>query len=96
MREKVIEQKLIRAVRRSGGLALKLVSPGLNGVPDRLLLFHGGKMAFAEVKAPGKKPRPLQEVRIAQLRGLGFRVYVVDSEEGIREMMEDIRDARQD
>ena len=96
MREKSVEQKLIEAVRRSGGLALKFVSPGLNGVPDRLLLFHGGKMAFAEVKAPGKKPRPLQEVRIAQLRGLGFRVYVVDSEEGIRGMMEDIRDARQD
>ena len=53
-------------------------------------------MAFAEVKAPGKKPRKLQEVRIAQLRGLGFKVCVVDSEEGIREMMEGIRDARQD
>ena len=35
MREKVVEQKLIQAVRRSGGLALKLVSPGFNGVPDR-------------------------------------------------------------
>ena len=58
MREKVIETKLIQAVRRSGGLALKFVSPNLNGVPDRLLLFHGGQMAFAEVKAPGKKPRP--------------------------------------
>ena len=94
MREKIIEQRLINAVRRSGGLTLKFVSPGLNGVPDRLLLFHGGEMAFCEVKAPGKKPRPLQEVRIAQLRGLGFRVYVVDNEEGISEMMEDIKKER--
>ena len=90
MREKSVEQKLIEAVRRSGGLALKFVSPGLNGVPDRLLLFHGGKMAFAEVKAPGKKPRKLQEVRIAQLRGLGFRVYVVDDVEQIGGMIDEI------
>ena len=53
MRERYMEQKLISAVSRSGGLALKFVSPNLNGVPDRLLLFHGGQLAFAEVKAPG-------------------------------------------
>ena len=83
MRERYMEQKLISAVSRSGGLALKFVSPNLNGVPDRLLLFHGGLLAFAEVKAPGKKPRPLQEHRIAQLRDLGFIVYVVDNVEQI-------------
>ena len=88
MREKVIEQKLTQAVRRSGGLALKLVCPGFNGVPDRLLLFMGGKAAFAEVKAPGQKPGPLQVHRIGQLRGMGFPVYVVDSEEGIRAIMD--------
>ena len=49
MREKVIERKLIRAVRDSGGLALKFVSPGMAGVPDRLLLFRGGRIAFAEI-----------------------------------------------
>ena len=79
MREKVIEQRLIKAVRHSGGLAMKFVSPNLNGVPDRLLLFPGGKLAFAEVKAPGEKPRPLQVHRIARLRELGFRVYVIDN-----------------
>ena len=50
-------------------------------------------MAFAEVKAPGKKPRLLQEVRIAQLRGLGFKVYVVDGEEKIGEMIHEIQTA---
>ena len=54
MRERDIEMKLIRAVRRSGGLALKFMSPGFNGVPDRLLLFMGGRAAFCEVKAPGR------------------------------------------
>lgn len=91
MREKELEHMLIKAVRDSGGLAMKLVSPGLAGVPDRLLLFMGGRMAFCEVKAPGEKPRPLQVYRMEQLRKLGFRVYVVDSTEGIRELLEDIK-----
>ena len=82
--EKDLERKLVKAVRDSGGLALKFISPNLNGVPDRLLLFPGGRAAFAEVKAPGEKPRPLQVRRMEQLMGLGFRVYVVDSEEKIK------------
>ena len=89
LREKVIEQKLIQAVRRSGGLALKLVSPGFNGVPDRLLLFMGGKVAFCEVKAPGQKPRPLQVHRIEQLRKMGFKVFVIDGLEQIGGMIDE-------
>ena len=91
MREKYVEQRLIKAVRQSGGLALKFVSPGFNGVPDRLLLFTGGRAAFCEVKAPGQKPRPLQAHRMEQLRELGFPVYVVDGVEQIPEMLEEIK-----
>ena len=78
IKEKQIEQKICAAAKKSGGIAMKLVSPGLAGVPDRLLLFPGGKMAFCELKAPGKKPRPLQIHRIEQLRALGFQVFVLD------------------
>ena len=87
MKEKDLERKLVKAVRDSGSLALKFISPNLNGVPDRLLLFMGDKMAFAEVKAPGEKPRPLQVHRMEQLRTLGFRVYVVDSKEAIQRVI---------
>ena len=90
MREKAVEGKLITAVRDSGGLALKFVSPGFNGVPDRLLLFPGGRLAFCEVKAPGEKPRPLQAHRMEQLRELGFMVYVVDDVEQIGGMIDEI------
>ena len=85
-----MERKTVRAVRDAGGLALKFVSPGLAGVPDRILLFPNGRAAFCEVKAPGEKPRPLQVHRMEQLRGLGFRVYVVDSEEKIGETLNEI------
>ena len=91
MREKSVERKLVRAVRDSGGLALKFVSPGMAGVPDRLILFPGGRAAFCEVKAPGEKPRPLQVHRMEQLRALGFRVYVVDCEEQIGGMIREIQ-----
>ena len=90
MRESFIERKLIQAVRQSGGLALKFVSPNLNGVPDRLLLFPDGRIAFAEVKAPGEKPRPLQVHRFARLRELGFRVYVIDDVEQIGGVIREI------
>ena len=78
MREKTIEQKFTAAVRTAGGLALKFASPGFDGVPDRIALLPGGRMAFVEVKAPGKKPRPLQKARHRLLRQLGFKVYVLD------------------
>ena len=90
MRERAIERKLIQAVRRSGGLALKFVSPGFNGVPDRLLLFMGGRAAFCEVKAPGHKPRPLQVHRMEQLRRLGFKVFVIDDTEQIGGVISEI------
>lgn len=79
MRERQIEQKLVKAVSTVGGLALKFTSPGFDGMPDRLVLLPEGKMFFVEVKAPGKKLRPLQIKRKGQLEALGFRVYCLDN-----------------
>lgn len=91
MREKTIEQKFRAAVKAAGGLAVKFASPGFDGVPDRLALLPGGRMAFVEVKAPGKKPRPLQLARHRQLRQLGFQVYVLDDEGQIGGMVDEIQ-----
>ena len=83
MREKTIETKLVKAVKAKGGLALKFICPGLNGVPDRLVLLPKGKIAFIELKAPGEKMRPLQVKRKRQLESLGFLVYCIDGAEQI-------------
>jgi hypothetical protein len=83
MREKTIEQKLQTAVGDMGGLAMKFINPGMDGLPDRLILLPGGHMAFAEMKAPGKPLRPLQVRRKRQLESLGFRVYVIDNPDQI-------------
>ncbi len=90
MREKTIELKLKNTVKSMGGIALKLISPGFDGVPDRLVLLPHGKLAFIELKAPGKRLRPLQEKRKRQLEALGFLVYVLDGEEQIGETLDEI------
>ena len=82
-REKAIEQRLVKEVKNVGGIALKFVSPGYDGMPDRIVLLPHGKIAFVEVKAPGCKPRPLQMSRHVMLRRLGFKVYVLDDERQI-------------
>ena len=87
MREREIERKLIAAVKQSGGMCPKFVSPGLDGMPDRLILLPRGRLAFAEVKAKGKKPRALQLRRHKQLRALGFQVFVIDDKEQITEII---------
>ena len=91
MREKAIESKLVKAVKSMGGLAPKFVSPGYDGMPDRLVLLPKGKTAFVEMKAPGKTLRPLQERRKAQIERLGIRVYVIDSETQIEEVLREIQ-----
>lgn len=90
MREKIIEQKLISAVKSMGGIAPKLACPGLDGMPDRIVLMPGGHMGFVEVKAPGKVPRPLQEARHRMLRRLGFKVYVLDDAGQIGGILDEI------
>ena len=91
MREKTIEKKLILAIKDMGGIAPKFMSPGFDGMPDRIVLLPGGRMGFIEVKAPGKVPRPLQEARDGLLRGLGFKVYVLDDERQIGGLLDEIR-----
>ena len=91
MREKQIEQRLVKAVKARGGLCPKLVSPGTDGMPDRMVLLPGSHMGFVEVKAPGEKPRPLQQRRHEQLRELGYKVSVLDDPEQIPPILDEIR-----
>ena len=91
MREKTIEAKLVRTVKSMGGLAPKFVSPGLDGMPDRIVLLPHGRLAFVEVKAHGKKPRPLQVRRKSQLESLGFSVYCLDDATQIGGMLDEIQ-----
>ena len=74
MREREIERKLVSVVKSRGGICPKFVSPGFDGMPDRVVLLPHGKIGFVEVKRPGEQPRPLQTARHRILRKLGFVV----------------------
>lgn len=98
MREKMIEQRLVQAVKQRGGICPKFVSPGFAGMPDRLILLPGGRFAFAELKAPGEKPRQLQRARHRLLMRLGFPVFVIDALEQIETALDslDVSESVQD
>ena len=90
MLEKQIERKLYDEVKKIDGMCLK--QTGMAGIPDRLVLLPDGKCAFVELKAPGEKPRKLQQIRMKQLKKLGFKCYVIDGVEQIKPMLEVIAD----
>ena len=91
MTEKDIEIYLREQVKKIGGKAYKFVSPGNNGVPDRLVCLPGGRVAFIELKAPGKKPTVLQKKQIQQLSNFGFLVQVIDSKSSVDQFIESVR-----
>lgn len=91
MREREIERKLVAAIKVHGGICPKFVSPGFDGMPDRVVLLPDGKIGFVEVKRPGEKPRALQLARHRLLRKMGFLVFVLDGEEQIGGIIDEIQ-----
>lgn len=83
MLEKDIEKYLVSEVKKAKGRAYKWVSPGNVGVPDRIVLFYEARTFFVELKAPGKKPTPIQLAQHKKLELLGFEVFVIDSKEKV-------------
>ena len=90
MQERQIEIKLRDAVKARGGLALKFVSPGTAGVPDRIVLIPDGRLYFVELKAPGKTLSPKQVKMAAVLERLGHKVRVIDSTQQVKEFVDEI------
>ncbi|GHU68101.1 hypothetical protein FACS1894184_09290 [Clostridia bacterium] len=94
MLEKDLERRLVDAIKKMGGLCLKFVSPGNDGMPDRIVLFEGGKVGFVEVKRHGQRPRPLQLYRLSILQDLGLKVYVLDDPAQIENIIKDIQNQK--
>lgn len=88
--EKVVERKLVEAVKANGGMCIKLLCDQLTGLPDRMCLFPSHKIVFVELKTTGRKPKRIQLFIHDKLRALGFRVEVIDSVEGVINFVKDI------
>ena len=89
--EKRLETRLKREAEHLGGMYLKFSPQGTNGMPDRLILFPVDLLYFTEIKAPGKKLRPLQAKRKQQLERMGFKVYVIDSFKAIEDFIQEVK-----
>ena len=89
--EKVIERKLVEAVKANGGMCIKLLCDNLLGLPDRMVLMPHSKIAFVELKTTGQKPRRIQVFMHNKLRNLGFRVEVIDTIEGVNNFINSIK-----
>jgi hypothetical protein len=90
IKERDVERYFKAQLEKRGALVFKFVSPGQAGVPDRVVLLPGGRVVFAEMKAPGEKPRPLQRAVFARMARAGHPVYIIDSREAVKKFMEEV------
>lgn len=90
--EKSIENVLRQAVEDEGGLCLKWVCPGHKGVPDRMLLFPHGIIAFVELKRPGAKVKAggLQNWWRQRLTEFGFPCHEVNDKYQAQQLAADL------
>ena len=91
-KENRVEQRLIDGVKALCGRTFKFVSPGLAGVPDRIVILPGGNVHFVELKAPGGKPSELQLRRIAQLRRLDVTALVLTGTDEVEHYLDNLRE----
>lgn len=85
--ERHVEQALVDRVSAAGGLAIKFVSPAMSGMPDRIVVMPGGRIAFVELKRPGERPRPLQVRMHQMLIERGADVRVVDDLAAVEQLV---------
>lgn len=81
VRERDIESKLRRVIEKYGGLFFKFVSPGNDGVPDRIAVLPDGQTWFIELKALSGRLSPIQEWQIDRLKAKGAKVAVIKGEQ---------------
>ena len=92
MRERDIENYLVKQAKACGGEVRKVRWLGRRGAPDRAVMLNHyddagylvrGVTVWVELKAPGKKAEPHQEREHKRMRGMGQLVVVIDSIEGV-------------
>ena len=89
MRERDIEAWLKSRIEKLGGLWLKFVSPGNDGVPDRIAVLPDGRLVFVELKTRNGKLSAVQKYQIDRLISLNQRVVVVYGKEGAEDFLKD-------
>lgn len=85
--EAKIEKYLVKEVKRLGGFTRKYISPGVRGVPDRIVFFPG-QVVFVEVKTEIGVLSKLQQLEIARLHKYRIPVVVLKSKKEVDKCLE--------
>ncbi len=75
-----VQNPVTAYARERGWLVRRMQFIGRRGCPDSWF-FKGGKAIIVEFKDRGKRPDPMQERRIRELRAAGMEVHVIDDYE---------------
>jgi len=81
--ERELEGYFARQCKKKGLMTLKLNVRFSRGWPDRIVVLKDGKVMWVELKRPGAKLSPLQVKVHFELNKWNQEVYVIDSKEGI-------------
>lgn len=84
MLESTIEHRLVEGIKRLGGLCYKFVSPGRQGVPDRIVIMPGGRIDFVELKTDTGRLSRLQQNELEKLRRYSCHTHVLYGMEGVQ------------
>ena len=91
MLEKTIERHLVNGVKKLGGLCYKFVSPGNQGVPDRIIITAQGRIIFAELKTDKGVVSKIQQYTINQMLSHHVDVRVLRGLEQVKELLNEIK-----
>jgi len=80
MTEQQIQSKRIKELESQGYYVLKLIKTNKNGIPDLVAFKPNAEVLFSEVKRPTGKLSKLQEYRLKELEGYGFKTEVYRGE----------------
>lgn len=90
MKESTIEARLVREVRKRGGLCYKFTSPGSPGVPDRIVVLPGGVTVYVELKTEIGRLANIQKWQIEELRKRGATVRVLKGMDQVLAFLEEV------
>ena len=90
MKESAIEARLVREVKKRGGLCYKFTSPGNPGVPDRIVILPGGATIYVELKTEIGRLAKIQKWQIEELRRRGAVVRVLKGMDQVLAFLEEV------
>lgn len=85
--EKDLERWLGQELKKLGCIYMKFVSPGNEGVPDRIIVMPGGDVLFIELKSETGRLSHTQAFQIARLRQKGAMVKIVSNKTEALELL---------